>query len=148
MTETRTAAATGPELPVRIINPAELVVPCGFGHIAVARLGVLIEVAGQTPVDAEGNVLGGGDIEAQARAVMINLRTALSAAGAGWEHVVRRTIYTTRPTEFLAIGRGIDSVTGPVPAPPQSIVGVSGLVRKEFLLEIEATAVLPAKDWS
>jgi enamine deaminase RidA (YjgF/YER057c/UK114 family) len=127
---------------VRIINPAGLVVPRGFGHVAVAQMGILVEVAGQTPVDAEGNLLGGDDIEAQARAAMTNLRTALRAAGAGWEHVVRRTIYTTRPTQFLAIGRGLDSVTGSVPAPPQSIVGVSGLVRPEFLLEIEATAVL------
>jgi enamine deaminase RidA (YjgF/YER057c/UK114 family) len=59
---------------------------------------------------------------------------------------VRRTVYTTRPTEFLAISRGIESITGSIPAPPQSIVGVTGLVRPEFLVEIEATAVIPSRD--
>lgn len=129
-----------------MVNPPNLVAPRGFSHVASVAMGVLVEIAGQTPVDSAGNVVGGDDLEAQARAATLNLRTALSAAGATWEHVVRRTVYTTRPTEFLAISRGIESITGSVPAPPQSIVGVTGLVRSEFLVEIEATAVVPNKE--
>ena len=61
----------------------------------------------------------------------------------GWDDVVRRTIYTLRPTEYEAITRAIDAVTGGAEHPAQTIVGVTGLAVPGLLIEIECTAVLP-----
>ena len=131
---------------VSYLQPEALQPARGFSHVSLAQGSVLVSVAGQTPVDKNFNVIGRGDLAEQTRAAMRNVQRALAAAGAGWEHVVRRTVFTTRPTEFLAISAAIADVTGEIEQPPQSIVGVTGLVNPDFLIEIEATAVLPRGD--
>ena len=73
---------------------------------------------------------------------MRNVETAMDAAGVTWGDIVRRTIYTTRPTEYETITAGIDAVTGGAAHPPQTIVGVTGLALPGLLVEIECTAVL------
>ena len=70
---------------------------------------------------------------------MENVGTALRAIGAGWDDVVRRTIYTKHPTEFEAITRAIEAVQGSDRHPPQTILGVTGLALPELLIEIECT---------
>lgn len=127
---------------VRWFDPEQLQPARGFSHVALARGRTLVSIAGQTPVDRDLEVVGRGDLGAQTRAAMTNLWVALQAAGAGWGHVVRRTVFTTRPTEFLTISEVIREVTGMDAQPPQSLIGVAGLVRPEFLIEIEATAVI------
>jgi enamine deaminase RidA (YjgF/YER057c/UK114 family) len=57
-----------------------------------------------------------------------------------WEDIVRRTVYTTMPTEFETITGGIDEVTGGAEHPAPTIAGVSGLALPGLLIEIEATA--------
>ena len=127
---------------VRYLSPTGLQAPRGFSHIALATGTTLVMVAGQTPVGADRNVIGIGDLAEQTRTAMRNLGTALRAAGATWDHVVARRVYTTRPTDFAVIGDAIAEVTGAITQPPQTVIGVTGLARPEFLIEIEATAVL------
>jgi len=67
---------------------------------------------------------------------------ALRAAGADWDDVVRRTIYTVAPTEFEVITRAIEEVTGDSPHPPQTIIGVTGLALPQLMIEIEVTALI------
>jgi enamine deaminase RidA (YjgF/YER057c/UK114 family) len=74
---------------------------------------------------------------------MRNLETALTAIGATFEDVVRRTIYTTQPSEFETITAAIEKVQGSSDHPAQTIAGVSGLALPGLMIEIEATVSLP-----
>jgi enamine deaminase RidA (YjgF/YER057c/UK114 family) len=125
-----------------LINPPELFPPPGFSHVAVASGQRLVFVAGQTAITPDFAVIGEGDLAAQTRASMECVGIALRAAGAAWEDVVRRTIYTVAPTEFEVITRAIEEVTGERPHPPQTIIGVTGLALPQLMIEIEVTALL------
>ena len=126
----------------RLINPPELFPPPGFSHVAVATGQRLVFVAGQVALSPDFAVIGEGDLAAQTRAAMECVGVALRAAGAGWDDVVRRTIYTVAPTEFEVIGRAIAEVTGESADPPQTIIGVTGLALPQLMIEIEVTALL------
>ncbi len=123
----------------RLINPPELFDPPGFSHVAVASGQRFVFVAAITPDFA---VVGEGDLAAQTRASMECVGIALRAAGADWDDVVRRTIYTVAPTEFEVITRAIEEVTGERPHPPQTILGVTGLALPQLMIEIEVTALV------
>jgi enamine deaminase RidA (YjgF/YER057c/UK114 family) len=125
-----------------LLNPPELHPAPGFSHVAIAQGKRLVFVAGQVALDPEFGLVGGDDLGAQTRAAMENVKVALGAAGAGWDDVVRRTIYTARPTEYETITAAIDDVTGGAAHPAQTIVGVTGLAVPGLLIEIEVTAVL------
>jgi enamine deaminase RidA (YjgF/YER057c/UK114 family) len=129
-------------MPRRDINPAGMHPTPGFSHISVAEGSRLVCFAGQLALDEQFNVLGGDDLQEQASAAMRNLETAMREVGAGWDDVVRRTIYTLHPTEYEAITAGIDAVTGGAAHPAQTIVGVTGLAVPGCLIEIECTAAL------
>jgi enamine deaminase RidA (YjgF/YER057c/UK114 family) len=125
-----------------LINPPELFPPPGFSHVAVASGQRWVFVAGQTAITPDFAVIGEGDLAGQTRASMESVGIALRAAGADWDDVVRRTIYTVAPTEFEVITRAIEEVTGDSPHPPQTILGVTGLALPQLMIEIEVTALL------
>jgi enamine deaminase RidA (YjgF/YER057c/UK114 family) len=125
-----------------LINPPELHPAPGFSHVAIAEGRRLVFVAGQVALDREFNVVGGDDLGAQTRAAMENVGRALAAAGAGWDDVVRRTVYTKRPTEWETIAAAIEEVQGSDRNPAQTILGVTGLALDELLIEIECTVAL------
>ena len=123
-----------------LINPASLHPAPGFSHITVATGARTIYFAGQVALDAEFNIIGGDDLRAQTVAAMRNLETAMREVNVGWDDIVRRTIYTTKPTEFETISSGIAEVTGGAGDPAQTIAGVTGLALPGLLIEVEATA--------
>jgi 2-iminobutanoate/2-iminopropanoate deaminase len=91
--------------------------------------------------DEHGEVVGKGDIRAQAAQVMANLQKALAAAGAGLEHLVRITIYVTDARyrdELRDVQR--EYLAGNLPA--STLIVVAGLARPDFLMEIDAVAVV------
>lgn len=115
----------------------------GFSHIALAEGRRLAFFAGQVALAPDFSVIGERDLRAQTVAAMRNLETALRAADVAWSDVVRRTIYTTQPTEYETITAGIEEVQGAIAHPAQTVVGVTGFAVPGLLIEIEATAVLP-----
>jgi enamine deaminase RidA (YjgF/YER057c/UK114 family) len=125
-----------------ILNPPEIHPPPGYSHIAVATGGRLAFIAGQAPIDREFNLVGEGDLDAQTHQVMENLGHALAALGADWTNVVKATVYTTRPTEYEAIGEAMAAAMGGVDPPAQVIVGVSGLALPAMLIEIDLVVSL------
>jgi enamine deaminase RidA (YjgF/YER057c/UK114 family) len=127
--------------PHRSFSPPELHPAPGFNHITLASGSRLAFIAGQVALDRDFGIVG-DDLGAQTEAAVRNLGTALDAAGAGWGDVVRRTIYTTMPTEYETITAAIERVQGSSEHPAQTIVGVTGLAVPGLLIEIEATAVL------
>jgi enamine deaminase RidA (YjgF/YER057c/UK114 family) len=76
-----------------LMNPPELHPAPGFSHMALAECKRFAFIAGQVALDREFNLVGDDDLGAQTHAAMENLKLALEAAGAGWDDVVRRTIY-------------------------------------------------------
>jgi enamine deaminase RidA (YjgF/YER057c/UK114 family) len=126
----------------RLINPDTLHPAPGFSHVAVAEGTKVVHLAGQVALAPDFSLVGRDDLFEQTRAAMRNVEQALVAAGAGWDDVVRRTIYTLRPTEYEMITRAIDDVTGGADHPPQTILGVTGLAVPGLLIEIECTAVI------
>ena len=75
------------------INPSDLPTPPTYSHVVVATGSRLVFVAGQEPEDQQGNLVGSGDLAAQARQVFDNLGRALAAAAARPEQVTKITIY-------------------------------------------------------
>ena len=125
-----------------LINPPELHPAPGFSHVALATGTRVVHFAGQVALDRDFGIVGGDDLREQTSAAMRNLESAMRAAGVGWEQIVRRTVYTLRPTEYETITAAIDEVTGGAEHPAQTIVGVTGLAVPGLLIEIECTAVL------
>ena len=107
----------------------------------VVRTGSVIYVAGQVAQDENGDIVGPGDFHAQAVQVMANLEKALAAAGAGFEHLVRISIYMTDP-RYRDIMRDINRQYLGNALPASTLLVVSALARPECLLEIDAIAVV------
>ena len=134
---------SSPPVPDRkLINPSALFHAPGFSHVAVASGQRLVCVAGQVAIAPDFSIVGGEDLGAQTRAAMENVGAALEAAGASWDDVVRRTIYTLAPTEYEVITAAIEEVTGSSEHPAQTIIGVTGLAVPGLLIEIEVTALI------
>jgi enamine deaminase RidA (YjgF/YER057c/UK114 family) len=124
-----------------LLNPPDLHPAPGFSHVTVATGQKVVHFAGQLGI-AQDFSLVAEDLHGQTAAAMRNLKVAMDAAGVDWGDIVRRTIYTTQPTEYETITRAIDEVTGGAEHPAQTIVGITGLAVPGCLIEIECTAVV------
>jgi 2-iminobutanoate/2-iminopropanoate deaminase len=110
-------------------------------YSAAIRAGNLLFVSGQIPIDPATGVFVDGDVTAQTEQVMHNLAALLRAAGAGFEHVVRTTVFLVDMNEFAAMnavyGRFVVD-----PPPARATVQVARLPR-DARVEIDLIAVLP-----
>jgi enamine deaminase RidA (YjgF/YER057c/UK114 family) len=125
-----------------LLNPPGLHPAPGFSHVAIAQGTKVVHFAGQLGIGLDFALLA-DDLHGQTAAAMRNLKVAMDSAGVDWGDIVRRTIYTTQPTEYETITRAIDEVTGGAEQPAQTIVGITGLAVPGCLIEIECTAVVP-----
>ena len=115
----------------------------GYSH-AVTFTGPMVTVSGQVPVNADGQLVGEGDPEAQLRQVFANLATALGAAGAGFADVVKLTVFLVDLADLPAFRQVRDEYLDPARLPACSLVQVVGLVHPAFRVEIDALAALPS----
>ena len=124
------------------INPEDLPVPQAYTQVVVAKGSKLVFVAGQEPEDADGNLVGRGDLAAQARQVFANLGRALAAGGARPDQVTKITIFVAgyRREHLPAIDEARAALFGHH-RPADTVVGVEALSRPEYLIEVEAMAV-------
>ncbi|MBI3793060.1 MAG: RidA family protein [Gemmatimonadetes bacterium] len=133
------ASATGR---VRRINPAGLSTPTGYSHVVVEADGRTVHIAGQVALDSTGTVVGAGDFKAQAERVYENLRIALASVGATFSDLVKTNTYVTDMRNVAVLrevrGRYYDAANLPV----STAVQVAALARADWLIEIEATALL------
>jgi len=130
---------------VEFLNPDGLPRNPAFSNVAVVSGSVrTIYIGGQDAIDAEGNVVGAGDIAAQTEQVLRNLRTALAAAGAGPEHVVKWNVFIVDGQDFRSGYAAFQRVWGDRPNPPVITAAmVKGLAHPDFLVEMDAIAVVP-----
>ena len=126
----------------RFVNPEAMRTPTGYAHVVEVTGGRTVYIAGQVAIDRDGNLVGSGDLRAQARQVFENLETALASVGGGFEHVVKTNMYVTDMTDLDGL-REVRREYLSGPPPTSTLVQVVRLAREGFLLEIEAIAVLP-----
>ncbi|MEU8795177.1 RidA family protein [Streptomyces sp. NPDC048643] len=129
--------------PTRVSAPDGVAPAAAYSHVVTAT-GRFVAVSGQLPLDEAGEIVGEGDAAAQARQVFENLRRCLAAADATFDDVVKLTYFVTDMAHMPAIRA---ARTAHLPAdrlPAASAVQVAALVRPEFLMEIEAFAVVGA----
>jgi reactive intermediate/imine deaminase len=133
-------AVTASAQEIQRINPDGMTQPTGYSH--VVRHNNLLFLSGQVSVDAEGNVVGEGDMNAQLRQVLENMKIALASQGADFSNIVRVTIYTTDMDALLKTG-DISREYWTDGTPANTVVQVERLARPAFLIEIESTAIAP-----
>ena len=124
---------------VQRINPEGMSKPLG-AYSQVTRRGPFITTAGLIATDADGNVVGEGDIRAQTRKTLENMKTALAAAGASFKDVVKTTVYLSDLANYKAVQPIYEEYFGENPA-ARATIGAQ-MVLPSLLIEIEATAVL------
>lgn len=108
------------------------------------RSGDLLFCSGQIPLDPTSGDIVPGDIEAQTRQVMSNLREVLKSGGTSWEHVVKTTIYLIDLRDFAAVNRIYGEFVSGTAAPARATVQVSALP-KGAGVEIDAIAMIPPR---
>lgn len=110
--------------------------------------GRLLFVAGQIAWDAEQKPVGVGDFGAQFAQAMQNVVAVVAAAGGKPEHIARLTVYVTDKQQYLSAGREVGAAYRAAMGkhyPAMALVQVKDLLEAHALVEIEATAVLPAE---
>ena len=128
---------------IRFINPPSLAAPPGFAHVAEVRRGRLVYIAGQVAIDRDDNLIGAGDLEAQADQAFRNLGDALAAVGCTPAELVKLTVFVRDMGAIAAYRRARDRFFGrvtPPATPAVTLVEVSRLWRDGALIEIEAVA--------
>ncbi|WCN04172.1 RidA family protein [Streptomyces sp. M92] len=125
----------------RISAPEGVAPAAQYSHVVLGT-GRFVAVSGQLALDEDGEPVGAGDAAAQARQVFENLRRCLAAAGATFDDVVKLTFFVTDMAHMPAIRAARAEHIPDDRLPAASAVQVAALVRPEFLMEIEAFAVV------
>ncbi|MEU6079437.1 RidA family protein [Streptomyces sp. NPDC047108] len=124
-----------------IRTPAGVAPGRGYSQV-VQGTGRLVAVSGQLALDEHGALVGPGDPAAQARQVFENIRRCLAAVGGDFNDVIKLTFFVTDVAFLPAVRAARDEVVDTARPPASSAVQVAALIGPEFLLEIEALAVL------
>ena len=128
---------------LELIQPDGLHTPQSYTHVIVAAGTRLVFVAGQAADDAEGNLVGAGDLAAQARQAFENVDRALKAAGARPQDVARITIYVVHHRrEYLSVIETARIAVFGDHRPTDVIAGVETLAEPGYLIEVDAIAVV------
>ncbi len=128
-----------------IFNPANMMKPAGYSHVAKVTGGSLVYIAGQVSADASGQLVGEGNLEAQAEQVFKNLKTAVEAAGGGMADIIKMNVYLVAevsPDEIAKFRAVRDRYVNVQKPPASTLVVVTRLARPGWLIEIEAVAAI------
>ena len=127
----------------RFLNPPTMPQSVGYSQIAEVSGGRTIYIAGQIALNSAGQVVGPGDLRAQAVQVFENLGAALAAVGAGFEHIVKFNFYLLDIAQIAVVRSVRDQYINTRQPPTSTAVEVRRLFRDDFLLEVDAVAVVP-----
>jgi enamine deaminase RidA (YjgF/YER057c/UK114 family) len=125
------------------LNPDGLTKPTGYTQVVVvAKPTQLIYVSGQTARNSSGELIGKGDLRAQVTQAMENLKTALTAAGATMQDIIKLNYYVVnlKPDQVPIIREVRSKYLSGEHAPAATLVGVTALAGADLMVEIEAVA--------
>ena len=132
----------------RIFNPDTMAKPTGgYSQVAVVTGGKLAYIAGQVALDSSGNFVGKDDFRAQTEQVFKNLKAAVEAAGGNFHDVIKLNFYcvdSVDPSLMPQVRDIRDKYVNTHNPPTSTFVVVRRLVRPEWLIEVEAVAVVPS----
>ena len=111
----------------------------GYSH--AAKAGNTLYIAGQVAQDADGNLVGRGDFETQVRQVCENLKSIMEEAGGTLQNIVKKTTLLTHYS-YIDTYRRIRNEYFPEPCPPNTLLIIDSLALPEYMVEVEAVAVL------
>ena len=121
-------------LKLKSVHPTE-----GYSH--AARAGKTLYIAGQVARGRDGRLVGRGNFSAQARQVFTNLKNILEESGASLGHIVKMTTFLT-DIRYRDAFRDIRREFFAEPCPPHTFLVVQSLAMPEYLIEVEAVAIL------
>jgi 2-iminobutanoate/2-iminopropanoate deaminase len=132
-------------MPKEYVNPDSLFpsLSHGFSQVVIATGKKMVFISGQTAWDTQKNIVGGDSVLEQARQAFRNLEKAMDAAGGTLKDIIALRIYVVdyQAECGTAVGIALREFFSRNP-PASTWIGVSALADPEFLIEIEATAVL------
>ena len=124
------------------LNPPDLAAPPGNLYNHVVKVGNTVYIAGQVARDASGKVVHVGDADGQTRQVWANLEKAVKAAGGSLADIVKTTTYVVNPDNLAKVRAARLAVQPPEGRPTSTTVVVAGLADPDYLVEVEAIAVI------
>jgi enamine deaminase RidA (YjgF/YER057c/UK114 family) len=132
---------------INIYNPTKLGPPMGqYHHVTRVKANEFLFLAGMLPGDANGEIIGDGDFDAQATQIFANISAALKSADANWSNVVQFTTYLVHSQDipkFMAFRkREFPKMFPDGKYPPNTLLMVDRLVQEPFLLEVQTVAAL------
>jgi len=111
----------------------------GYSH--AAKAGNTLYIAGQVAQDLDGNLVGKGDLESQVRQVYLNLKNIMEEAGGNLNNIVKMTTFLTH-YNYIETYRSVRNEYFSEPCPPNTLVIIESLALPDFMIEVEAVAVL------
>ena len=111
----------------------------GYSH--AAKAGNTLYIAGQIAQDVDGNLVGKGDFELQIHQVFKNLKNILEEAGGDLQNIVKMTTFLTH-YGYIETYRSVRGKYFPEPSPPNTLLMIESLAMPDFMIEVEAVAVL------
>lgn len=130
---------------VRYINPEGVHTSPAFSNVVVVEGPVrTVHIGGQNAVDVAGNIVGKGDIAVQTKQVLANVRAALAVGDAKPEHIIKWTLLLVEGVSLQEGYAAFQREWAGTPNPPAITAAfVAGLAHPDFLLEMDAVAVVP-----
>ena len=127
----------------KILRSAQVATPGGITSQGVeVPQGKMVFVSGQVARDLDGSVVGVGDVTAQTRKVLQNMKAVLAESGATMDDVVKVTVFVTNLAEHFAEIHKVRGEFFTSSYPASTMVEVTSLVHEDMLIEIEAVAVV------
>jgi reactive intermediate/imine deaminase len=125
-----------------LLIPATMPKSVGYSQVAIVNSGTIVFVAGQVALDKSGNLVGKGDFRGQVQQVFENLKAAIEAAGGTFDDVIKLNSYFVDLSHVAEFREVRDKYVNAKNPPASTAVQVSALVRPEYLVEVEAVAVV------
>ncbi len=126
----------------KVILSSRAPAPGGIYSQGIAGNGPFVFVSGQVPIDGEGRTVGHGDILAQGRQALDNVRALVEAAGGRMDDVCFLSLYVTDISNYHRFGE-LRREYFHDPFPASTVIGVTGLAEPDWLIEVEAIAYVP-----
>ena len=129
-----------------IFNPETMAKPtAGYSQVAEVGEGKIVYIAGQIALDKSGNLVGKDDFRAQVQQVFENLKAAVEASGGDFNSVIKLNYYcaaSVDPSQMAVVREVRDKYVNTANPPTSTFVFVQRLVRPEWLIEVDAVAVV------